>query len=560
VDAERKQAHVFRSAYRAMLLLDRLERSLQGMRLAQLSSELGLDKATAFRLLETLVSERVVVKDAETGRYASNSTSWAHFADFLRPATALISAAQAALDGVAAETAATCLLVLPQLNGRAVLAPMYSVPERSVYYDPSRAPERSSLHAAAAGKCYLAGLPKHELNRYLESPLEPTTEQTITSPSALRRELAQVRRQGYALNQGESHEGVSVLAVPLQTPSGATVGGLGLGFIGQVVAESELEQGLPRLENAAHHLSRLMTYQSWLGYIRQSGVDRLRPQPVWDSPDPPMEEGGLLRVRTVARVTRLTALLFTYPAGLSVGEAAQHRGLAKSATWRLLNTLATAGLVWQDAPDSRYRLSPLFWLARARVLASAASQEQAIVSLLTELAERVSETVSIGVPAWDARRLLVPWHALPNRAICCRPTEGPPAFLHTTAAGKCYLAAIPRVRLEEYVEQGLQRLTSKSITSREELLRELQDVSRQGYALSREEAGVGVSSLAVPQRDDTGATIGGLSIASVMTELTASRINEWFPVLRSAADRLSGLLPRGWREQLAAQGSTVESA
>jgi DNA-binding IclR family transcriptional regulator len=542
-DAARRHTHIFRSAYRAMLLLDRLERSLQGKRLVELSSELGFDKGTAFRLLETLVAERALVKDAETGRYASDSTSWAHFADYLRPATALISSAQAALDGVTAETSATCLLTLPLLNCRAAVAPMYAVPDRSVYYDPGRAPESVLLHASAAGKCYLAGLPTQELDRYLELPLARATDRTVISPSALRKELAAIRREGYATNKGESHEGVWAVAVPLQTPSGATAGGLALGSVGEAVAESRAAESLPLLQTAAGHLSRLMTYESWLSFARQTGADRLRPQAVWDSPDPPTVEGGLSRVRTVARATRLTALLFTHPTGLSVGEVARHRGLPKSAAWRLLNTLAAAGIVWQDAPDSRYRINPLFWLARARVLASATSQERAIMSLLTELAQQMGETVSIGVPAWGGRRLLVPWYALPNRAVCCRPTGGPAAFLHTTATGKCYLAAVSKAHVMAYIQQGLPALTDRSITSGERLLRELGDVSRQGYALSREEAGLGVSSLAVPLRDETGTVVGGLAVASVTTEVTAAQIKGWLSTLQAAADGLSQLIP-----------------
>jgi len=544
-ERQEPRAHVFRSAYRAMLLLDRIERSLPGKRLGELSSELGIDKATAFRILETLVAERIIVKDADTGRYASDLTSWAYFAEFLRPATSLISSVQTVLDGVTESTAVTCLLVLPQLDGRAALAPMYSLPSGGLYYDPGRAPETSPLHAGAAGKCYLAGLPKEELSRYLKSPLTSATDRTITSRSALMRELGRVRRQGYALNQGESYQGISVLGVPLWTPAGQTVGGLVSGFVGPDVAGREVTRPLPRLVAGAQQVSALLAYRSWLGYVRQSGADRIRSLSPWNTPDPGLEEAGVPRVRTVARMVRLMSLLFTHPQGVSVGEAAQQRGVSKSTAWRLLHTLSSARQVWQDTPDGRYRISPIFWLSRAAVLGSAASRDEAIVRVLTDLAETVGETVCIAVPDREGRVAVASWHALPNRPICWRVREGPSAFLHTTAIGKCYLAAQRKRRLEDYLQQGLPPMTSKSVTSREQFLRELGEVRRQGYAVCREEASLGLDVLAVPLLDAREATLGGLAILSVTTEGTPTRIQQWLPLLRQAAARLKRLLGTG---------------
>jgi DNA-binding IclR family transcriptional regulator len=538
-------AHIFRSAYRALLLLDRIERSLQGKRLGELSCELGIDKATAFRLLETLIAERVLVKDADTGRYASDLASWAYFAEFLHPATSLMSSVQTVLEGVTESTGATCVLVLPEVDGPGALAPMYALPDSSLYFDPGRPSGVSPLHGTAAGKCYLADLPKEDLNAYLGSPLVSATESTITSPYALRRELGRVRRQGYALNQGETWEGSSVLGVPLRDPAGRTVGGLSLGFVGREVARGEAPRVVPRLAAGAQQVSSLLTYRSWLGYVRQSGAERIRSLSPWDTPDPGLEEGGVPRVRTVARMVRLTGLLFMRPQGLLVSEVAQARRLRKSTAWRLLNTLSSAGTVWQDTPDGRYRISPLFWLRRAAVLGSAASRDEAIVGVLTELAEAVGETVCIAVPAREGRVGLAAWHALPNRPICWRVKEGPVGFLHTTGVGKCYLAAQPRRRLEDYLRQGLPPMTSKTITSREQFLRELEEVRRQGYALCREEMSLGLNALAVPLLDASYATVGGLAVMSVTTEVTPARIQQWLPLVRQAAARVARLLGTG---------------
>lgn len=552
-----RPAHTYKSGMRALLILDAVERSAGGNALAELSAELGLNKATAFRILETLLAERILVKDADTGRYSGDLTSWTYFSEFLRPALSLISSVQEILDGVSDSTKATCLLILPELTGRAGSAPMYAVPDVGLYYDPRRAPESRPLHAPAAGKCYLAALPKEELARYFESKLERATDNTITSPATLRRELARVRRQGYALSRGEAHDSASGLAVPVRAPTGVVVGGLALGFVGTDVAQQEGIPFLPVLAEAAQHLSGLMTYRSWLRHVKQAGPEKMHSLSPWDTPDPAVEEDGVRRVRTVARMIRLMAFLLARPEGVSVGEVAERRKLGKPTAWRLLNTLASGGTLWQDAPERRYRISPLFWVARARVLRSAASRAGAVTSVLKEVADATGETVSLGLPDREERGGVAYQFALPDRPVCWRVDHGPPAPLHTTASGKCYLAAQSKRSLENYIRRGLTAMTDMSITSPEQLRREMEEVRRKGYALNREEVSRGAEALAVPVADASGKTVGGVVIVSVTTKLSEAQIKQWLPLLRRAAGRLSQLLVPGWREQLEEQGSAA---
>jgi DNA-binding IclR family transcriptional regulator len=545
----------FKSAMRALLILDAVERSSGGKQLAELSSELGLDKATALRILQTLVAERVLVRDAGTGRYSRDLTSWTYFSEFLRPALSLMSSVQAILDDLSESTESTCLLVLPALEGRGALVPMHSLPKVSLYYDRNRAPEKTPLHAAAGGKCYLADLPKEQLDRYLGSELERSTQNTITSPSALRRELARVRRQGYALNRSETHEGVSGIAVPVRGPTGAVVGGLALGFAGSDVAQREGKAFVPVLAEATQQLSDMMTYQSWLRRVEQNQPQEMGALSPWGAPDPRVEDDGVPRVRTVARMVRLTAFLFTQPEGVSLGEVAETRMLGKSTAWRLLSTLASAGVLWQDAPNKRYRISPLFWLARATDLRSAASRADAVTRLLKEVSDALGETVALGLPDSEERYAVTYQFALPDRPICWRVGYGPPAPLHTTAGGKCYLAAQSKLAVADYIRRGLPALTDMSITSPEQLRRELEQVRREGYALNREEMERGMEALAVPVTDAGGTTAGAVVVCSVTTELTPARIRQWLPLLRRTAAVLSRLLVPGWRGELEGQGS-----
>jgi len=71
------------------------------------------------------------------------------------------------------------------------------------------------LHAGASSRVLLAGLPEDDWEKYLDFPLQRYTETTITDYEVLCENLYQVRRDGYAISDGEIEVGPKAVAVPL---------------------------------------------------------------------------------------------------------------------------------------------------------------------------------------------------------------------------------------------------------------------------------------------------------------------------------------------------------
>lgn len=75
---------------------------------------------------------------------------------------------------------------------------------------------RGPLHAGAPGKVMLAWLPETDLESALgQMELRPLTASTITSKTVLSIHLKEVRRQGYAMDFGETMEGLRCLGAPV---------------------------------------------------------------------------------------------------------------------------------------------------------------------------------------------------------------------------------------------------------------------------------------------------------------------------------------------------------
>jgi DNA-binding IclR family transcriptional regulator len=91
---------------------------------------------------------------------------------------------------------------------------------------PSRVAGRMPLHSTATGRVLLAFGSRQLQEVALVPPLRRFTRYTVTSPSVLMRELAQIRDRRYATEFEQTQLGWASVAVPLTGPSGTVIGAL----------------------------------------------------------------------------------------------------------------------------------------------------------------------------------------------------------------------------------------------------------------------------------------------------------------------------------------------
>ncbi|KAA9165535.1 IclR family transcriptional regulator [Amycolatopsis acidicola] len=127
---------------------------------------------------------------------------------------------------LAESTGMTAHLVLPR--GRDVLF-ADGVESRRTIRAALRTGTTLPAHVTSAGKALLATLTDQELRRlYGRKPPEALTDKSASSVSALLREMAKVRRDGYAINRGESETGVLAMGVACIIPEADVHAGLGV--------------------------------------------------------------------------------------------------------------------------------------------------------------------------------------------------------------------------------------------------------------------------------------------------------------------------------------------
>jgi len=246
-------------------------------------------------------------------------------------------------------------------------------------------------------------------------------------------------------------------------------------------------------------------------------------------------------VRALAKGLAVIESFDAQSPAMTLSDVARRTGLSRGTARRLLLTLVDLGYCRFDG--KLFSLRP-----RALNLGFAYLHSQSLWQLaqpyMVELVERVHESCSIAVldgtdVVYVAR---VPTAA---RIMSINLGLGTrlPAF--ATSMGRVLLAGLPARELEQLLAQAspLPAYTAKSITERSAVLREIDAVRRQGWALVDQELETGLRSIAAPIVDSEGRTVAALNIGTHASRWPIQKLTqEALPQLRQAAAEISALL------------------
>jgi len=108
--------------------------------------------------------------------------------------------------------------------------------------------KRGPLHVSAAGKAILANLPSDRIEVILNSkPLGGPTKNAASHPDALREELEEIRKRGYAYNDEESTEGLRAVGVPVHDGNGSILGAFSVSGPAHRFRDTYFHEELPDL-------------------------------------------------------------------------------------------------------------------------------------------------------------------------------------------------------------------------------------------------------------------------------------------------------------------------
>ncbi len=237
-------------------VLEVLDAAPQGLQLRQVAQQTGINKSTAYRLLAHLESEAYLFRDDEgayiVGPRLARLGAGAAYHNTLR------NVSRPVMQKLWTVTSETINLAIPE--GLHV-----------VYLDVMESPHsfrlvseigmRRPLHCTALGKAILAFSPSEEQEAALAAAkLERFGPKTITSAARVRRDLAKIAQQGFAVDDEEAGVGSRCVGAPIFDRSGKIAAAISVsGPIARVNRERMLQFGRA-VRDSAREISAKLGY------------------------------------------------------------------------------------------------------------------------------------------------------------------------------------------------------------------------------------------------------------------------------------------------------------
>ena len=205
-----------RAVERAVQILASFDDEHPERGVSEIAQAIGLHKATAHRIIVTLLNCGFLERTADGDKYclglrlAELGQRALHRLDFRQEALPymeqLVERLQESCDLSVFDSGQVLYVEVMHSNHSLTIA--------------AKVGQHLPAHCTASGKVFLAFLPPEVVDPILDGPLEAYTEKTITSPALLREELASFRLRGYGLDDEEFEEGVRAVAAPIRDGDG----------------------------------------------------------------------------------------------------------------------------------------------------------------------------------------------------------------------------------------------------------------------------------------------------------------------------------------------------
>ena len=239
---------------RAMRLLDALAAQPDPVTLKELSATTGLHASTAHRILNDLVVGRYVER-VDNGLYQLGMRLL-ELGSLVKGRLNVREAAQSAMRTLHRQTGQTINLSVQQGDEIVYIDRAWS--ERSGMQVVRAIGGRAPLHLTSTGKLFLSTADAKQVQAYAQrTGLAGHTRNSLTDIDHLQRELAQVRRHGYARDNEELELGVRCIAAGIQDDTGKLVAGLSI----SAPAERMRDEWIALLVDTATGISEALGYE-----------------------------------------------------------------------------------------------------------------------------------------------------------------------------------------------------------------------------------------------------------------------------------------------------------
>ena len=223
--------------------------------------------------------------------------------------------------------------------------------------------------------------------------------------------------------------------------------------------------------------------------------------------------------------------------GLSNAEISRKLQIPKSSASYILRTLEAQSYLTRDAQSGKYRVG-LKILSLSRGALSGLDVRGVALPSMRHLTHQTGLTCHLAI--LDGPDAVYVEKVEPEGFIRMDTWVGRRMRVHATSVGKALVAHITQDRLEEILSKsGMEKRTSRTITTLPRLLKELEKVRLQGYAVDDEENNLGARCVGAPVFNDRGVIEAGLGLSGTTQQVSPHTMPRILEALKDAARHIS---------------------
>ncbi|MBZ5680727.1 MAG: IclR family transcriptional regulator [Acidobacteriia bacterium] len=223
--------------------------------------------------------------------------------------------------------------------------------------------------------------------------------------------------------------------------------------------------------------------------------------------------------------------------GLSNAEISRKLEIPKSSASYILRTLETRGYLTRNPETGKYRVG-LKILSLSRGALSGIDVREVALPIMRHLMEKTNLTCHLAI--LDGPDAVYIEKVEPTGFIRMDTWVGRRMRVHATSVGKALVAHIPQERLEKILtERGMEKRTPKTITTVSRLLKDLEKVREQGYAVDDEENNMGARCVGAPVFNQQGTIEAAIGLSGTINQVNPHTMPRILEHLKDAARHVS---------------------
>ena len=242
-------------------------------------------------------------------------------------------------------------------------------------------------------------------------------------------------------------------------------------------------------------------------------------------------------IQSVSRAFGILSLFTHNTPRLGITEISRAINLPKGTVHGLTRTLLRGGFLQQDSATSKYHLGLKIYELGV-ILAGTLEINVKAAGPAYQLTKRTRLISRIAI--WDGNSALITLNVDPRSHSTFVQQIGPRIPAYCSAVGKALLAFLDHQELNAYLDRTeLVPYTSKTITQREKLLRELEKTRQRGYSTDRGETVLGLACIGAPIFGKAGRSEASISLSGDPDRVYGEQTKGLVEVLLKTAGEIS---------------------